>query len=80
MYGVDERGKVYVHIKVYKQQRVFAEMLVHDGDVKIGCRECIRWHRIVFKKDNQAELEETQVPAEIKPEGGGNDGSNSSGH
>jgi hypothetical protein len=77
MYGVDDRGRVYVHVKVYKQRRVYAEVLVHEGDVKISCRECVRWHRIIFKKDDKAVLEETQAPVEIGIEEAINDSASS---
>lgn len=79
VYGVDERGRVYVHVKVYKQRRVFAEMLVLGGTVLMSCRECLRWHKVIFRTDNKAELHETQAPREIKSEEGGNDRSSPSG-
>jgi hypothetical protein len=70
MYGIDQRGRPYVHIKVYKQRRVFAEMLVVGGEVSISCRECVRWHRIVFKSsvDGRAELRATEPPTQVEQE------------
>lgn len=68
MCGVDARGKVYVHVKVYKQHRVFAEIIAYDGEVKLNCRECYRWHTIRFKANNKAELQETAEPAEVRIE------------
>lgn len=63
-YGRDEHGKVYVHIKVYKQDRIFGEVLVYGGDIRIHCRECLRWHRIVFLKTGSPLLEEDKPPEE----------------
>lgn len=40
----------FVHIKAYKQNRIFAEVVITSGVANIRCRECLRWHRIVIKK------------------------------
>jgi RNA binding exosome subunit len=58
-YGIDEHGKLYVHVKVFKQNRIFGEVLVTEGTVKLHCRECLRWHRVVMRPHGQAILEET---------------------
>lgn len=65
MYGVDERGRLYVHIKVYKQRRVFAELIAREGQVEINCRECLRWHTVTFRKNETAELKEIDRPVEV---------------
>jgi hypothetical protein len=59
-YGIDEHGKLYVHVKVYKQNRIFGEVFITDGVVKLHCRECLRWHRVVMRQPNTATLEETR--------------------
>lgn len=69
MYGVDERSRPYVHVKVYKQQRIFAEFIAWGGEVAVACRECLRWHKIVFKmQGGKAELRETPPPTEVQQE------------
>src|SRR4051812_42907939 len=74
MYGRDSKGRTYVHVKVFKQQRIFAEFVVYGGEVAIACRECLRWHRIVFKKETQqAELRETHTPIETTSKEGRDD-------
>lgn len=36
----------YVHIKVFKQGRIFGEVVVTEGVVRLRCRECLRWHKV----------------------------------
>lgn len=62
VYGVDSEGRLYVHVKIYKQNRVYGEMMVTDGEVKIRCRECLRWHRVTITQPNRARLIETEDP------------------
>jgi hypothetical protein len=62
VYGLDEQGKLYLHVKIYKQARVYGEMVVTGGEVKIRCRECLRWHRVIFVDPNRAELAESDEP------------------
>lgn len=61
MYGLDADGKLYVHIKIYKQQRVCGEIIAR-AEVEINCRECLRWHRVRFKTPVAAELQEIDTP------------------
>lgn len=65
MYGLDAQGKLFVHIKIYKQNRVYGEILVTEGTVKLRCRECLRWHTVKIRQPGTAALEETQEPAEV---------------
>lgn len=65
MYGVDVDGKLFIHVRVYKQHRVFAETLCKGGEVAILCRECLRWHRITIR-DSAPALEEVEKPVELK--------------
>jgi hypothetical protein len=63
-FGVDEKGELYVHIKIFKQQRIFGEVIVMKGDVKLRCRECLRWHRVVMRLPNEVSLvEEVSNPS-----------------
>lgn len=44
-------GKPYVHIKSYKQNRVFAEVELTMGTMRFKCRECLRWHEVSIVRD-----------------------------
>jgi len=57
-YGIDKDGKLFVHIKIWKAQRIFGELVVEGGLVKIRCRDCLRWHRVRII-DNKASLQES---------------------
>lgn len=63
-YGTDNFGKLFVHIKVYKQRRIYAEVLVTAGTVKVKCRECHRWHTVTIREPDIVTLEETATPSE----------------
>jgi hypothetical protein len=65
MYGIDFEGKLFIHIRVYKQSRIFGEVLCHGGEVSLKCRECLRWHRIRIR-DKTPSLEEVAKPIELE--------------
>ena len=58
-YGVDSKGKLFVHVKIYKAKRIFGELVIEGGTVKIRCRDCLRWHTVRIYQ-NQAVLQETR--------------------
>jgi hypothetical protein len=61
-YGVDERGRLYVHVKVYKGSRIYGEVLSYGG-TKVRCRDCFRWHTVVIRPHGEPELRQTnRVP------------------
>lgn len=67
VYGIDGRGRTYIHCRVFKQNRVFGDWISYGGEVRILCRECFRWHVILFigpKKDT-AILEPSDKPEEV---------------
>lgn len=66
-YGLDGQGELYVHIKVFKQGRIFGELLVKRGEVKIRCRDCLRWHRVVMRQPEKNVILEP-VPDAMAPE------------
>lgn len=53
VYGVDKRGKLYIHVKIWKNRRVYGEMLVTEGRVHLRCRECMRWHQVHINPGKQ---------------------------
>jgi hypothetical protein len=68
VYGVDEIGALYIHIKIYKQGKVYGEAYYTGGQVKIKCRNCLRWNRVVFVSKEPvpaAKLEETEPPVAV---------------
>jgi hypothetical protein len=70
VYGIDDKGRTYVHCRVYKQNRVYGDWIAHGGEVKLLCRECLRWHVIRFIDEGQrAVLQESAMPAEVDGSG-----------
>ena len=65
VYGIDEQGDLYVHVMVYKRDRLYGEVYVTRGNIKLRCRECLRWHEVVIKESGTAVLEESTVPEPI---------------
>lgn len=61
VYGLDDKGKMYVHIKVYKNRRIYGEVLIHRGEVEMRCRECFRWYKLTII-DSKPTLIETPQP------------------
>lgn len=47
-YGIDEKGRLFVHIKIWKQRRIYGEIVAYGGPLKIHCRECFRWFTVAF--------------------------------
>jgi hypothetical protein len=61
-YGLDERGRVYLHVKVFKARRIFGEILVTKGEVQLRCRECFRWYTVTLPVGGKPKLIETPEP------------------
>lgn len=47
--GHDAEG-TYLHVKVYKQSRIYGEIIAYSGLVRVRCRECLRWHQVRIRK------------------------------
>lgn len=58
-------GEPYLHIKVYKQSRLYGEVFIQGigSQIKIRCRECLRLHKVTFTQGKPS-LEETTTKAE----------------
>lgn len=54
----------FVWMRVYKQGRVYGEMVATSGDVRIRCRECLRWH-VVQIRVNKVDFREEAMPTSI---------------
>jgi hypothetical protein len=63
-YGID-KGELFVHIRVYKQSRIYGEAVIKGGTVKLHCRECLRWHTVIMRQPKTAELTEASAPSEV---------------
>lgn len=61
VYGREPGGDLYIHVKIYKQSRVYGETYHTAGVVKIRCRNCSRWHRVRIV-NQKATLEVTEPP------------------
>ena len=61
LYGLDAKGELFLHVKVYKGDRIYGEMILSRGDVLLRCRECLRWHR-VFMRGRAPVIRETVDP------------------
>jgi len=53
----DSFNAPFVHIKSYKQRRIFTEIVFNKGEMRVRCRDCFRWHKIRILKE-KAVLEE----------------------
>lgn len=46
-YGLEADGEPYVHVKVYKQRRIYGNIVLSGGgNIRMQCRECFRWYRV----------------------------------
>jgi len=68
-YGVDAKGKLYVHVKIWKQKRLYGEIIAIEGTVKIHCRECYRWHSVIIRQPGSAVLQEEASPPDEAKDG-----------
>jgi len=67
-YGRDRKGALYVHIKIYKARRIYGEVLTTSGNIKIRCRECLRWYTVTINPTaNNVKMEESD-PVRIADE------------
>lgn len=68
MYGVDKRGKIYVHVRIYKNKRTYGEVVVTEGTVHLRCRECFRWQRVIIVEPGHARLRTETRPQALAHE------------
>lgn len=65
--GRDKDGNPYVHVKVYKQRKIYGEIVATEGIVRLRCRECFRWStvRIVRQRGSDVQFTEEPLPEAI---------------
>lgn len=56
-----KRGRLYVRIKIWKQNRIFGHAIMEGGSTLLQCRECKRWCRVIIR-DRKAKLVEESNP------------------
>ena len=49
-YGATKDGKPYVWLRIFKQARVFGEVIATSGDVNIRCRDCGRFTLVTIRR------------------------------
>lgn len=77
VYGIDPKdGRAFVHIKVYKQARIYGEHVFKSGELKTKCRVCYRWHHITIRADVAPRLKEIPTPPEPEIADANGDGVN----
>lgn len=59
--GRDEKGNPFVHVRIYKQKRIFGNVVATGGPVHLQCRECFRWLRIRFVRISDVNLDEIKA-------------------
>jgi hypothetical protein len=63
--GRDARtGQGFVHLKTWKGQRLYAEVVVSSGTAHIRCRDCFRWHRVRIV-NTEVEIQAKKLPESI---------------
>lgn len=66
IFGMDDKGALFVHVRVFKGKRLYHESVVTGGLIKLRCRECLRWHRVIIRQRMQrAELTVDQDPPNV---------------
>lgn len=63
VFGVGRNGGLFIHVKVWKQNRLYAELVISGkhAETSIKCRDCYRWYTIFITDSNVTKIKE--VPA-----------------
>ena len=62
---VSSTGTRFVHIRIYKQKKIYGEIVVESGLVRIRCRSCGRWYSLHVRHDSHEAIAE-RLPGSIK--------------
>jgi hypothetical protein len=59
-------NKWFLHVKIFKSGKIYGEMWLENGRVRLRCRECLRWLTVTVKPvpamiDEEASSEMMQV-------------------
>lgn len=67
---VSSSGTRYVHIRIYKQRKVYGEIVIEEGLVRMKCRSCGHWYSLHVKRDShKAIAEDLPLFVELPPVG-----------
>jgi hypothetical protein len=66
-YGRDKDGLLYVWVKIFKQSRIYGEVIFTEGTVRLRCRECLRWHLVRIRQpdDSRVVFRQEDLPKAI---------------
>lgn len=64
-YGLDDGGRPFIHVKVFKQSRVYAELVFTSGKVRIRCRECLKWNSVTIRSPEGVSLRREPLPVSV---------------
>ena len=67
-YGRDDDGRPYVHIKAWKQDKLIVEVIQTDGELRVRCRRCKRWHTITIHGKVPVNVRMESLPASMHVE------------
>ena len=62
-YGVDDSGRLYVHVIIRKGSDIQGEVVVRGGEVVLKCRVCNKWHTVKMIESNKMALQEAMPPS-----------------
>lgn len=56
--GIFRRQETYwvLHVKAYKQKRVYVELIVEEGTLRLRCRECDRWFKLTIRREKNQKI------------------------
>jgi len=64
-YGRDAGGALFIHVKVFKQSRLYTEIVFTSGKVRIRCRECLKWNSVTIRQPHGVELRREALPSGV---------------
>jgi hypothetical protein len=65
LYGRGRDGKPFIHMKVFKGRRLYAEAVFTEGVVRLHCRECLHWTTVRIVPLTEPTVKQENLPAEI---------------
>ena len=65
LYGRGTDGNLFVHLKVFKGRRLYAEAVFTSGIVRLHCRECLRWTTVRIVQPGSPRVRQEELPPEI---------------
>lgn len=67
LYGRGTDGLLFLHLKVFKGRRLYAEAIFTEGIVRLHCRECLRWNTVRILQPGKPRAVQEELPPEIPP-------------